>query len=86
MSSQYTTNLIRLGLLAAPIEGLLKLLGNLGTFNSFAYGIPDRVEALTVTSPGFFIGEFVGGILPVALAIFSTFALFTYLLNTSARR
>jgi hypothetical protein len=86
MSSQYTTNLIRLGLLAAPIEGLLKLLGNLGTFNSVAYGIPDRVEALTVTSPGFFIGEFVGGILPVALAIFSTFALFTYLLNTSARR
>jgi hypothetical protein len=86
MSSQYATRLIRLGLWTLPMIGLLKLIGNLGTFNSVGYGIPASQEALTVSGSGFFIGEFVGSILPVVLGFFGFFALFAYLFNTSAQR
>ncbi|EFH88174.1 hypothetical protein [Ktedonobacter racemifer] len=86
MSSPSATQLIRLGLLTIPLTGVLKLVGNLGTFNSVGYGIPDQQAAQTITGSGFFIGEFVGSILPTVLFIFGSFALFVYLFNTTARR
>ncbi len=52
--------LIRAGIVILPIGGALKLLGNLGTFNSVGYGIPQPTEAATVTGPGFVVGELVG--------------------------
>lgn len=44
-------SLIRAGIGILPIGGALKLLGNLGTFNSVGYGIPQATEAATVTGP-----------------------------------
>lgn len=86
MSSSYATRLIRLGLWMLPINSVLKLVGNLGTFDSVGYGVSDSHAIVTVSSPSFFIGEFVGSILPVVLGIFGIFALFAYLLNTPAQR
>ncbi|PZS39071.1 MAG: hypothetical protein DLM62_10250 [Pseudonocardiales bacterium] len=80
-----TTELIRLGILAMPVAGALKLLGNLGTFNSIGYGIPQASEAATVTGAGFFAGELVGSIFPVLLTPFWVFALFAYLTPTAGR-
>lgn len=71
--------LIRLGILSAPLAGALKLLGNLGTFNSVGYGIPQPSEAAIATGPGFLIGELVGSALPTVLTPFWVFALFAYL-------
>jgi hypothetical protein len=64
----------------------LKLLGNLGTFNSVGYGVPQPAEAATVTTPAFVIGELVGSVLPVLLTPFGVLALFAYLFPTGQRR
>lgn len=71
--------LIRIGILALPLSGAVKLLGNLGTFNSIGYGIPQATEAATAAGLGFFVGELVGSIRPVLLTPFWVFALFAYL-------
>jgi hypothetical protein len=78
--------LVRAGVLALPLGAALKLVGNLGTFNSIGYGVPQATEAATVTTPGFFLGEWVGSILPVLLTPFAVFALFAYLLPFGWRR
>ncbi len=78
--------LVRVGILALPVAGLLKLVGNLGTFNSVGLDVPDEEAARAVSSTGFFVGEFVGSVLPVVLTIFGVLALFAYLANTSAGR
>lgn len=70
------TNLIRLGILCLPLGAVLKLVGNLGTFNSIGYGIPQSAEAATASGAGFFVGELVGSIVPVLLTPFWVFALF----------
>lgn len=86
MSQQNSAGLIRLGILTLPIAGLLKLAGQFGTFNSVGYGVADQEAAQIVSNTNFFIGEFVGSVLPVILTIFGIIALFTYLVNTTARR
>ncbi len=48
-----TTGLIRAGILVLPLGGALKLIGNLGTFDSIGYGVPQPAEAVTVTGAGF---------------------------------
>lgn len=60
--------------------------GQFGTFNSVGYGVADREAARVVSTTGFFVGEFTGSILPVALEIFGVMALFAYLTNTPAGR
>ncbi|MGH3795874.1 MAG: hypothetical protein ACRDSP_13400 [Pseudonocardiaceae bacterium] len=81
-----TTGLIRLGILAIPLSAALKLLGNLGTFNSIGYGIPQTTEAATAAGTGFFVGELVGSIGPVLITPFWVFALFAYLAPHAPRR
>lgn len=67
--------LIRVGILSLPLSGVLKLLGNLGTFNSIGFGIPQATEAATAAGAGFVVGELVGSIFPVLLTPFWVFAL-----------
>jgi hypothetical protein len=74
-----TRALIRVGILFLPLGGLLKLIGNLGTYNSIGYGIPQAEEAATVTSPSFFVGELVGSIGPTLLTPFWVIPLFVFL-------
>jgi hypothetical protein len=48
-----TSRPIRAGILVLPLGAALKLIGNLGTFNSvdYDYGVPQLTEAAAVTSP-----------------------------------
>jgi hypothetical protein len=46
-----TSRPIRAGILVLPLGAALKLIGNLGTFNSVGYGVPQLTEAAAVTSP-----------------------------------
>jgi hypothetical protein len=84
--NDFTRGLIRAGVLVLPLGGALKLLGNLGTFDSIGYGVPQATEAATVSTPAFFIGELVGSMVPVMLTPFGVFALFAYLLPYGRRR
>jgi hypothetical protein len=89
MSTVYTRStgaLIRAGILVLPLGGALKLAGNLGTFNSVGYGIPQASEAATVTTPAFLLGELAGSVVPVLLTPFAVFALLAYLLPFGRRR
>ena len=81
-----TTGLVRAGLLVLPVGGALKLLGNMGTFDSIGYGIAQPAEAATVTTNSFVLGELVGSILPTLLAPFGVLALFALLLPYGQRR
>jgi hypothetical protein len=74
-----TAGLIRAGILALPLSGALKLLGNLGTYDSLGYGIPAATEAATATRASFFLGQLAGSIVPVLLTPFWAVALFAYL-------
>ncbi|MFL6140701.1 MAG: hypothetical protein ACJ72N_02380 [Labedaea sp.] len=74
-----TRGLIRAGILFLPLGNLLKIAGNLGTFDSIGYGIPQGAEAATVASPGFFVGELVGSVVPTLLTPFWALALFAHL-------
>jgi hypothetical protein len=80
------TNLIRTGVLALPLANALKLIGNLGTFNSVGYGIPADREAAVAAGPGYLLGNLTGTILPTILGIFGTFALFGYLTGRTTQR
>jgi hypothetical protein len=80
-----TIGLIRAGILILPLGAALKLIGNLGTFNSAGYGVPQPTEAATVTTPGFFLGGLTDSILPVLLSPFAVLALFAYLLPHGQR-
>ncbi len=81
-----TNGLVRAGILVLPLGAALKLLGNLGTFNSVGYGVPQGAEAATATTPGYLIGQLVGSLLPVLLTPFAVFALFAHLLPYGWRR
>lgn len=80
------TALICAGVLALPLGNALKLLGNLGTFNSVGYGIPAGSEAAVAAGPGYLLGNLVGSIMPTIAGIFGAFALFGYLANLTAQR
>lgn len=80
MITSSKTRLVRAGPLVLPLGGALKLLGNIGTFDSVGYGIPQQAEAATVTSTSFLLGELVGSILPTLLVPFGVLALFALLL------
>jgi hypothetical protein len=82
----YTRSLVRAGILVLPLGAVLKMVGNLGTFDSVGYGVPQASEAATVTTPAFVVGELVGSVVPVLLTPFGVFALFAYLLPFGRRR
>lgn len=78
--------LIRIGVLALPVGNALKLIGNLGTFNSVGYGIPAGQEAEVAAGPGYLLGQLAGTIAPTILGIFGALALFCYLAQRTRYR
>jgi hypothetical protein len=76
-----TRGLIRVGILFLPLGGLLKLLGNLATYNSIGPGVSQATAAERVTAPGFLIGGLVGNIGPTLLTPFWVIPLFVYLVT-----
>jgi hypothetical protein len=85
LPQQHTTNLIRVGILALPLAGLLALVGLLANYN-----VPDprtdpRGAAQVLSSTGYFVSQFVGNVLGFTLLIFGVIALTAYLANTSVK-
>lgn len=74
----YIDTVIRAGILTAPLGGALKLIGNLGTFDSVGYGIPQASEAATAASPSYLLGQLAGSVLPTVLTPIWVFALFLH--------
>jgi hypothetical protein len=81
---QSSEGLIRLGLLALPLAGLLFLVGLSSTFRVFEPFVWVATEdPQYVLTSGFFVRQFVGTILALTLLIFGVVALFAYLANRS---
>lgn len=86
MPPQNNAGLIRLGILALPLAGLLSLGGALGGLSGPDPDVDPRGAAQTVSTTGYFLSQFVGNVLGVTLAIFGVLALFAYLANTRIER
>lgn len=86
MLQQRTSNLVRTGILALPLSGLLALWALLGRYNSPNPRVDSEAAALTASSIGYFVSQLVGNVLGLTLLILSVIALTAYLANTRARR
>jgi hypothetical protein len=86
MPPQNTATLIRLGIIALPLAGLLSLVGTLGDLGSPDPDVDPRGAAQAVSTTGYFVTQFVGNVLAVTLAIFGVIALFAYLASTRMGR
>ena len=76
---------MRVGVLALPLSGLLTLGGILGRFNTPNPRVDFEAAAQTASSTSFFVSQFVGNIVGLALLILGIFALTAYLANTRVR-
>ncbi len=85
MPPRNTDNLIRLGVLALPLAGLLGLVGLYSTFKLGPGGILASGDNRAIVSTGYFLSQLVGNGLAFTLLIFGVVALFAYLANSSER-
>jgi hypothetical protein len=86
MSSPNTTgSLVRLGLLALPLAGLLALVGLYSTFKLGPGGILASGDNRAIVSSGYFLSVFLGNVLALTILIFGVIALYAYLANSSER-
>lgn len=86
MLQQQTTKLIRIGILALPVSGLLAIVGLLGNENVPDPRVDPRGAARVLSSTGYFMTQFVGNVLGFTLLIFGVLALTVYLAHTSEKR
>jgi hypothetical protein len=86
MLQQQTTKLIRIGILALPLSGLLAIVGLLGNENVPDPRVDPRGAARVLSSTDYFMTQFVGNVLGFTLLIFGVLALTVYLAHTSEKR
>lgn len=79
-------NLIRLGILALPLAGLLSLVGLLSRYDTPNSRIDPEKAARTAASASYFVSQFIGNVVGLTLLIFGVLALTAYLANTRARK
>ena len=79
-------NLIRLGILALPLAGLLSLVGLLSRYDTPNPRIDPEAAACTAASAGYFASQFLGNVVGLTMLIFGVLALTAYLANTRARK
>jgi hypothetical protein len=79
-------NLIRLGILALPLAGLLSLVGLLSRYGTPNPRIDPEAAARTAASAGYFASQFLGNVVGLTMLIFGVLALTAYLVNTRARK
>jgi hypothetical protein len=77
--------LLRLGILALPISGMLTLVGLLGRYDTPNPRIDSEAAARTAASAGYFVSQFVGNVVGLTMLVFGILALTTYLANTRAK-
>ncbi len=78
--------LIRLGVLALPVSGVLGLVALISRYGTPSARVDPEAAARAAASPGFFVAQFVGNVLGLTLLIFGILALTAYLANTRGRR
>lgn len=81
-----TNNLVRLGILALPLAGLLGLLGLLSRYNTPNPRIDPEAAARTAGSMSYFVSQFLGNVVGLTLLIFGILSLTVYLASTRARK
>ena len=84
MPRRDTTDLVRIGILALPLAGLLALVSVLGSYNEPEPRMDPRAAAQAAASTGYFMSQ-LADILSLAVLIFGVIALTTYLANTRVR-
>jgi hypothetical protein len=82
---QHASGLVRIGILALPLAGLLALGGLLGRYNIPNPRVDPVAAAKTAGSTGYFLSQLLGNVLGLTLLIFGVLALAAYLENTRAR-
>ena len=82
---QHASDLVRIGILALPLGGLLTLGGLLGRYNAPNPRADFEAAAQVASSTNFFVSQFVGNVMGLALLILGFLALTAYLANTRSR-
>lgn len=82
MPRRNTEGLIRLGIIALPLAGLLGLVGLFSSFKLGTGGILATGDNQAITSTGYFVSELVGNVLALTLLIFGVIALYAYLADS----
>ena len=82
---QQNAGLIRLGILALPLAGLLALVGLYSTLQLGPGGILASGDNQAIVSTGYFVSVFFGNVLALTVLIFGVIALYTYLANSRQR-
>jgi hypothetical protein len=86
LQSATTTYLVRLGILALPVAGVLTLVGLIGRYNTPNPRVAPKVAAEAASSTGYVVSQFVGNVLGLTLLIFGVIALTVYLAKTPGKR
>jgi hypothetical protein len=85
MAPRNSDGLIRLGVLALPLAGLLAVVGLYGSFQLGTGGILATGNNQAIVTSGYFVSELVGNGLALTLLIFGVMALYAYLATTRVR-
>jgi hypothetical protein len=85
MAPRTNDGLIRLGVLALPLAGLLAVVGLYGSFQLGTGGILATGNNQAIVTSGYFVSELVGNGLALTLLIFGVLALYAYLATTRVR-
>ena len=81
-----TRTLIRLGILALPISGLLTLVGLIGRYDMPSPRLDPKAAAQAASTTGYVVSQLVGNVLGLTLLIFGVLALTVYLAETPTKR
>jgi hypothetical protein len=85
MASRNSDGLIRLGVLALPLAGLLAVVGLYSSFQLGTGGILATGNNQAIVSSGYVVSQLVGNALALTLLIFGVMALYAYLATSSVR-
>jgi hypothetical protein len=85
MAPRNSDNLIRLGVLALPLAGLLALVGLYSSFQLGTGGILATGNNRAIVSGGYYVSQLLGNALALTLLIFGVVALYAYLASSGVR-
>lgn len=86
MQAQSNVGLIRLGILALPLAGLLLVVYHIVSANVPDTSVDPAGAARAVSATDYLVSGIVGAVLGIVLLIFGFFTLFAYLVDTRGRR
>jgi hypothetical protein len=81
-----TRTLIRIGILALPVSGLLTLVGLIGRYDMPSPRLDPKAAAQAASTTGYVVSQLVGNVLGLTLLIFGVLALTVYLAETRVER